>query len=596
MGRERLRRAVTEVLERRTLLSGGVANVNVSKLLGNQAEGAIVVDHLDPSQMFVATNIDVGDGLMAATSNDGGQTWNHRIIANDKDGLPAACCDPSAEFDSFGNLFLTYLNNNTNAVVVLRSTDAGQNFTLLTEFHGNIDQPTVATGPGGVWVEWDTSNGIAVSGAADNGLGNTGTFGKEQIIPGSSKGAFGDIAVGPAGEVMVTYQKPAGKASKIYLNVDSDGVGAGGFGKPILVSNTQTVDFDYIGAQPNRGIDAEVGLAMDRTGGAFTGRVYLVYTDQTPGTENTDIFLRYSDTGGSFWSNPIRVNDDTTLTSQLLPRVAIDQTSGDLAVGWYDARNDGSAGAPGDSNGMMNDDVEYYGALVKPLSYGLAVSPNLQISQGASNANAAQSGIDLGDYTGLDFYQGTVHPLWFDNSNSTGDNPDGTLKNLDAYTANIPVSKFAAAMVVSDGGLADPGGPVAGLSFSGGANVGFVRRGSSYTITVQYRDSGGVDRGSITSDDLLVTGPDGFSRTAQLVRVRSKPGGVAVATYRVINPTGKFTAAQGGTYQIVLQANEVKDARGDAATSGILGTFAVTTGGAGSKIGVKAPRHRRETH
>jgi hypothetical protein len=594
MDRERLKKAVAEVLEGRKLLSGAVANINIGKMPGNQAEGAIVVDRANPSKMFVATNIDVGDGMMVATSSDAGQTWNRRTIANDKDGLPAACCDPSANFDSFGNLFLTYLNNNTDEVVLLRSTDGGQNFTMLSEFHGNIDQPTVTTGPGGVWVEWDTADGIAVAGAADNGLGDTGAFSKEQVLPGSSKGAFGDVAVGPAGQVMVTYQKPAGTASKIYVDVDPDGVGPAGFGKPILVTGTHTVDFDYVSAQPNRGIDAEAGLAFDRSGGAFDGRVYLVYTDQTPGTENSDIFLRYSDTNGAFWSNPIRVNDDQSLTTQMLPRVAIDNTSGNVAVGWYDARNDGSAGAPGDTDGIVNDDVEYFATLVKPLSYGLEVSPNLQISAGASNAQAAQSGIDLGDYTGLDFFQGTMHPLWFDNSNSTGDNPDGTLKDLDPYTANLPISKFDAATVVSDGGLADPSGPVAGLSFAGGVNPGFVRRGSSYTITVQYRDASGVDKSTISDNDLIVTGPDGFSRAAQLVKVKTKAGGVVVATYRVINPTGKFTAAQGGTYQILLQPDEVKDSNGGASTSGVLGTFAVTTGGAGSRIGVKAPRHRHE--
>jgi hypothetical protein len=587
-------RSMPEVLERRRLLSGAVANINVSKALGNQAEGAIVVDRADTSKMFAVTNIDVGDGLLAATSTDGGNSWAHRIIANDKDGLPAACCDPSASFDSLGNLFLTYLNNNTNAVVVLRSTDAGQNFTLLTEFHGNFDQPTVTTEVGAMWVEWDSPDGIAVSGAADSGLGDTGVFSKQEILPGSSKGAFGDIAIGPAGQVMVTYQKPAEKASKIYVDVDADGLGPGGFAKPVLVTGTHTVDFDFISAQPNRGIDAEAGLAIDRSNGPFNGRVYLVYTDQTPGTENTDIFLRYSDTNGALWSNPIRVNDDSTLTTQMLPRVAIDNTSGQVAVGWYDARNDLGAGSSGDTDGIVNDDVEYYAALATPVSYGLLVSPNIQVSGGASNANAAKNGIDLGDYTGLDFYQNKMHPLWFDNSNSTGDNPDGTLKDLDAYTATIASSTFAAATVASPGGLSDPTGPVAALSFAGGANSGYVRRGASYTISVQYRDPEGVAKSSLSSDDLLVTGPDGFSRTAQLLRVKTKRGGVALATYRVINPTGKFTVAQGGTYQIVLQAGEVMDSNGQASTTGVLGMFAVTTGGAGSHIQVKAPRHRHE--
>lgn len=585
---------LAELLERRRLLSAGiVGNINVGKMLGNQAEGAIVVNRASPSKVFAVSNLDVGDGLMASTSSDGGTTWSRRTIANDKDGLPAACCDPSAEFDSFGNLYLAYLNASTDAVVILRSTDAGQNFTLLKEFHGNIDQPTIAVGPGGVWVEWDTAGGIAVSGAANNGLGDTGEFSKEQVLPGSRQGAFGDIAVGPAGQVMVTYQRPAGATAKIYVQTDPDGVGPAGFGRPILATSTHTVDFDYVSAQPNRGIDAEAALAFDRSGGAFDGRVYLVYTDQTPGTENTDILLRYSDTGGANWSNPVRVNDDTTLTSQILPNVAADDTTGDVAVGWYDARNDTAPGSAGDTDGVPNDDVEYFAALVKPLTYGVTVSPNLQVSTGATNAQSAQSGIDLGDYTAIDFHNGVVHPLWFDNSNSTGDNPDGTLKDLDVYTARVPATTFAAATVASPGGLVDPTGPVAALYFAGGANPGFVRRGASYTITVQYADVDGVSIPSLTDQDLLVTGPDGFSRPAQLVRAKTRKGGVVLATYRVINPTGKFTAAQGGTYQIELEPGQVLDDTGQPSTPGVLGTFAVTTGGAGSHPGAKGPKHRK---
>jgi hypothetical protein len=33
-----------------------------------------------------------------------------------------------------------------------------------------------------------------------------------------------------------------------------------------------------------------------------------------------------------------------------------------------------------------------------------------------------------------------AHPSWSDNSNSTGNNPDGALHQLDIYTAAVPVS------------------------------------------------------------------------------------------------------------------------------------------------------------
>jgi hypothetical protein len=63
----------------------------------------------------------------------------------------------------------------------------------------------------------------------------------------------------------------------------------------------------------------------------------------------------------------------------------------------------------------------------------------VQVSQGVSNAVAARNGIDFGDYTGLAFHAGIAMPAWADNSNSTGDNPDGALHAFDIYTARVGV-------------------------------------------------------------------------------------------------------------------------------------------------------------
>ncbi|MDB5290806.1 MAG: hypothetical protein JWL69_2047 [Phycisphaerales bacterium] len=584
---------LSEPLEPRTLLSSAFPNINVSKMPGNQAEGSIVVDRADPSRLFAVANLDVGDGLMVATSNDGGTTWARRTIANDSDHLPPACCDPSAGFDAFGNLFLVYLDANTNHVVVLLSSDAGQSFSMLDQFHGTVDQPTLTTGPGGVWLTLQSGGSIVVTGAADTGLGTVGAFLPLQHIRGSAAGNFGDIAVGPSGEVMVTYQKLVGSLTKIYTNVDPDGLGPAKFGKPILAATTHVGYFDFINAQSVRGIDSEAGLAYDRSGGPFNDRVYLVYTDETPAASgNTDIYLRYSDNGGKGWSDPIRVNDDATLNSQFLPRIALDNSTGKLAIGWYDARNDLGIGGPGDTNKIPNDDVEYFATLITPLPNGVNVAPNQQISAGASNANDANNSIDLGDYTSLDFYNGVIHPLWFDNSNTTGDNPDGTLKNLDVYTANVSASAFAASSTISLGGMADPSGPVAALSFTSGSNTGYVKSGRSYLITVAYADANGITLASVGGANLLVTGPNGFSRTAQLVKARPHKGGVVLATYKVINPTGNWVAADAGTYVIDLQPGQVLDGAGHASTPGTLGSFAVAAGlGSGSHSGGKGPRH-----
>jgi hypothetical protein len=69
---------------------------------------------------------------------------------------------------------------------------------------------------------------------------------------------------------------------------------------------------------------------------------------------------------------------------------------------------------------------------------GQTFTKNIQISAGTSNSRDAHNGIDYGDYSGLSFYGGIAHPAWSDNSNSTGNNPDGTLHQLDIYTASVP--------------------------------------------------------------------------------------------------------------------------------------------------------------
>src|SRR5204863_515107 len=82
-------------------------------------------------------------------------------------------------------------------------------------------------------------------------------------------------AVGPGGQVMVTYQNSTNGqgGADIYAAVDTDGLGPAGFGKPALVTHSHVGGFDYIAAQPHRSVDAEANLAWDRSGGARNGRV-----------------------------------------------------------------------------------------------------------------------------------------------------------------------------------------------------------------------------------------------------------------------------------------------------------------------------------
>jgi hypothetical protein len=425
-------------------------NVDITKRSGNESEQAIAIDPTNPSRVFMCSNVASGSFLEGAYSTDGGATWTTRNMATGSDGLTAACCDPSLAWDAYGNLFLVYLNSTVTQVIVARSTNGGQSFTQIATLGAtDVDQPTVAVGPGqngvggSVWVLFNQpiNNGntdvLKLAGASVTGLGSTVSFGTPATVP-SGSGSYGDVAVGPSGQVMIVYQQTGtGNApAQVYMNVDADGLGSGALSARTTLFTTNVGDFDYIPAQSTRSVDAEVGLAWDRSGGAHNGRVYLMYTDETPDeSNNMDVYVKFSDNNGASWSTPVKVNDDATTNSQFLPRIALDQTTGNIAVTWHDCRRDNGGGAPGDTNGIANDDAQYWGTM--STNGGTSFLPNLQISAGTSNAADAKDGIDYGDYTGLAFQSGVFMPAWADNSNSTGNNPNGALSSFDIYTARV---------------------------------------------------------------------------------------------------------------------------------------------------------------
>jgi hypothetical protein len=261
-----------------------------------------------------------------------------------------------------------------------------------------------------------------------------------------------DVAVGPGGQVLLTYQTPGDEGpSTIYVRLDPDGLGPRPFGAAVAVTGTNVGDFDHVPPQSQRTIDAEADLAYDLGGGPFGGRVYLGYTDETPDESgNTDVFVRYSDDDGATWSAAARLNDDATTNAQILPRIAVDPATGALAATWHDARFDtgtgGAAGpAPvtpgiGGTDAFVNNETQFYGVVALPAATGLAVAPNFEINGGFSRAAGSNNPNDYGDYTGLDFRGGVLRPAWGDNSNATGDNPDGFHSGFDLYTAMVSVT------------------------------------------------------------------------------------------------------------------------------------------------------------
>lgn len=400
-------------------------NINITRLGGSQAESTISVNPTNNNNLFESDTI----SNIGHYSMDGGLTWSiSNLIA-----LPSSIGDVQTAWDQYGNLYLTRFGPGLN-VVVARSSDGGITFGDVRTIPGSAgsNQPSIAVGPSGtgsgsaVWVDFtNSSNQLVAAGAPVTGFNSVGAFGAAQV---AGIGDFGDISVGPSGQMAVVYQNNGSGVGPDFIrfNLDPDGLGAGGFGPQSIATNTNVGGFRPIPPQPIRTIDAEANLAWDRSGGPHNGRLYMVYVDAANTTTNdTNIMLRFSDDNGATWSAPVRVNDDTTANSQFNPAIAVDQTTGNVAITWYDARNSAS-----------NNTVQIFGGVSD--DGGLSFGADFQISAGTTSCLVGGS-FNCGDYDKMTFDQGRFWRTWADSSNSTGDNPNGT-GALDIYTAAVTVT------------------------------------------------------------------------------------------------------------------------------------------------------------
>lgn len=79
--------------------------INVSRRVGQEAESFVVINPTNSNNLVAFSNMSGSSSIFRAYSTDGGSTWATGTVATN-----AACCDGQAAFDSFGNLFLVFVN------------------------------------------------------------------------------------------------------------------------------------------------------------------------------------------------------------------------------------------------------------------------------------------------------------------------------------------------------------------------------------------------------------------------------------------------------------------------------------------------------
>jgi hypothetical protein len=226
-----------------------------------------------------------------------------------------------------------------------------------------------------------------------------------QISPASQNGAVqgSQVAVGPNGEVYVSYELFTGTGSTGVHEIAESTNGGSSFGTPVAMTptfNNLTFCVDYR-------CNSFPALAVNPK----TGFIYDVYTDQ-PGTNSKTKFVRSKTAGGLTFKTPVVIND-LSKGQRLMPAVSSDP-SGDVNISWFDTRNSSS-----------NPDVlDIFATYTK--DNGTTFATNVQVN--ASHVNAS-AGDFIGDYSGIAFGQCTVThcprgiPVW----TSAGLNEGGML-------------------------------------------------------------------------------------------------------------------------------------------------------------------------
>ncbi|NEN24435.1 exo-alpha-sialidase [Cryomorpha ignava] len=389
------------------LLSGLIhaqhTNIQISTL-DNPNEISIALNENNPSEMIAGANI-----ASIYTSVNGGVSWS-RIVQKSSYG---AWGDPVVAIDSKGNYFHFHLSKPENGsyidrIVCQKSIDKGLTFNngSYAGLNGTKaqDKPWFAfdTIRQNIYLSWtqfdkydsedleDRSN-ILFSKSADYGDSwseavqinsvDGDCLDDDNTVEGAAP------AVAPNGDLFVCWMGPNG----LVFNQSKDG------GNTWFDREQKIFDIPGGWSYGISGIYRANGfpiMKIDNSGGKNNGTIYINWSDQRNGENDTDIWLTKSKDEGKTWSDPTRVNQDKTARQQFFTWMDIDQTNGKLYVVYHDRRN------------YDSDSTDVY------MSYSNDGGESFKDVELSESAFLPDSSVFFGDYNNVAAHNGLIRPTW----------------------------------------------------------------------------------------------------------------------------------------------------------------------------------------
>ncbi len=368
-------------------------------------EPVIYIDPNNTSRIIAGANND-----KVFYSEDGGLSWVTDQLYSPTHGVWG---DPVTLVDNDGNYLFFHLSNPPSGnwidrIVCQKSTDGGLTWNdgSYMGLNGSKVQDkewaVIDRENGNLYVTWtqfdvynspdpDHRSNIMFSKSLDGGESWSPAMRINEVDgdclddDNTVEGAV--PAVGPNGEIYVAWAGPEG----IVFDRSTD-QGETWLENDIFVSELPG-GWNYIipGIYRSNGFPVTV---CDLSGGENHGTIYINWSDQRNGTDDTDVWLVKSTDGGNTWSEAVRVNDDPPGSQQFFTWMTIDQVTGYLHFIYYDRRNYSDA----------NTDV--YMAFTKDAgqtftNYKVSEEPFLPISS-----------VFFGDYNNVSAHNNVIRPVW----------------------------------------------------------------------------------------------------------------------------------------------------------------------------------------
>lgn len=405
----------------------------------SQTELTVAVHPLNPDVLIVGSNSASEDLLVGSQgwyySSDAGQNWTGSDTLPLHTDLSRFMTDPAVSIDLDGNLFFNSIIFGGGAdLLILRSTDQGVHWAQSAvpnissgedKNHLTIDVNRLSPFVHNVYTAY-TDFGLQTPAIMFSRSTNRGmTFSPPYPVSEGLGAAFSqgvNLEVGPSGELYAAwsgYQEFPPDSTMLGFTRSMDG--GLSFESPRLLRWVLDLR-GFLTKGSNRiRLNSYPVVSADRSPGPRHGWIYIVYAEKS--TRGPDVFLLRSEDGGMTWSDPLRVNQDSTTHDQWLPWLSVDPVTGGIFVIYYDSRRF-----------QNNDSAEVYVSSSWDggesfVDVRVSAEPFLPVPiPGLAEGY-------IGDYLGISALGGIVWPVW--NDDHTGIHQ--------AYTSRMEVVNVGAA-------------------------------------------------------------------------------------------------------------------------------------------------------